>query len=114
MLAAGVKFRKAPNHTCGKYGKLHTIKMPKVNPTDWFEVTIQRGGVYQGDKLTRVKLQAQEIKGIKIPQGFELLVPYQACLLITSEFSSRPKLSVKGWKINEVLRTLYIDQLRNG
>lgn len=115
MLANGVKFRRAPKHTCGKYGTLHTMKMPKVNdPNEWYNVIVQRGGIYEGDKLTRVKLQAQEIQGIKIPKGFELLVPSKACLGVGNTHSTRPNLYVKGWKINEVLRTLYIDQLRNG
>lgn len=114
MIKAGVKFRIAPKHTCGKYGKLHTMKMPKVDPNDWIELIIQRGGIYEGDKLTRVKLQSQEIQGMKIPQGFELLVPASGCLGVSNGNSSRPHLYVKGWKINEVLRTLYIDKLRNG
>lgn len=111
--ARGGKSRIAMKHTCGKEPRLNTFKLPKFELQQWVEFVIQRTEIQQGEKVTSVKLQAQEIEGIKIPQGFYLVIPSSQCLL-TEEFSSRPKLNVRGWKANEVLKTIVMEGLRNG
>lgn len=114
MLESGVKFRKSPKHTCGKFGSLHAIKIPKVNPDHLHDVLIFRTGMIESKNALLVRCQKQIIDGVSIPSGFEIWVPNANTASVSRSFSSRPIIHVIGWKLNEVLRTLYIDQLRNG
>lgn len=113
MLAQGVKFRKAPKHTCEK-GQPQKIRIPKVDPTKVYDIVIQRGQIVETEKAMRVRLQKQVIAGLTIPEGFEAWLPGEGVSLINGQSSSRPIVTIKGWKVNEILRTVYLDKLRNG
>lgn len=113
MIAAGVKFRKDPRHTCDELRRI-TFKLPKLDHDKWVEVVIQRGGYVDTGKATHVRCQPQEIEGVAIPQGFEIWVPFGSILGPHRSHSTRPGVYIKGWKINEVLKTIVMEGLRNG
>jgi len=114
MLDHGVKFRVAPKHTCGKTPAAppsRTFKVPYVDPSELFDLDIYRTGVIDTRKAMRVRLRKQVFNGIEIPDKTEVWCP-GGCV-ITGEFSSRPKASIRGAQINPILRTVVIDQLRS-
>lgn len=90
------------------------MKIPKVNPDHLVDVIVQRTGMIETKKALLVRCVKQEIEGVTIPNGYEIWIPDQGITSVRNGFSSRPFVRVPGWKMNQILRTLYIDQLRNG
>lgn len=86
------------------------IRIPKVTKATW--LTIQRGQIVETKKAMKVRFQKQTIEGVTIPQGFEQWLPGECIETIRSQFSSSPSVLVEAWKVNEILRTLYIDTLK--
>jgi len=111
MLAAGVKFRKAPPHTCDQHN--HKIRIPKFNDNDLIDVYIQRTGMIETKGALLVRCVKQEIEGITIPRGYEIWIPGGCLLSVQRQYSSSPFVHVSGWKMNQILRTMVIDKLRN-
>lgn len=119
MLARGVKFRKAPSHTCGltPVSLKKTIKFPKWIPTEKstaYKLIIQRGRIVETKNALRVRAQKQVVAGITIPNGFEIWVPNAQIESIIGDSSSVPYVFLDEWKINEVLKTIFMEGLRNG
>lgn len=120
MLEQGVKFRIAPKHTCGKDPKAIPLKtakiisIPKVDPDKVYDLRIQRTGIVETGKALRVRCVKQEVEGVTIPRGYEVWLPYECGEGIIKGFSSEPVVHVWGWKMNQILRTLYLEGLRNG
>ena len=112
MLKQGVKFRVAPKHTCGQY-PASIIKIPKVDPAKSFEILINRTGIIETPKALVVTCKKQIIEGVTIPSGYEIIVPNATLLSVDFGFSSSPRIDIPGWKLNAILRTLYLDSLRN-
>lgn len=104
--------------TCDSCRKIsgHTsrIKIPKVNPDKLITVFVYRTGMIETKNALMVRCQKQTIEGINIPAGYEIWLPGQGTPCVYNSFSSRPFVHVPGWKVNEILRTFYIDNLRNG
>lgn len=114
MLSRGVKFRIAPKHTCGKFPvDVNRIKIPKCDPKKTYHLIIQRGGIEESNKAYKVLCQKQVIEGVTIPQGYEVWIPSSGST-ISHEYSSRPMIFIPDWKLNDILRKLYLDELRNG
>lgn len=112
MINAGVKTRKALTHTCGRPKRSIPKKfsIPKVDESNLFNLVIQRGNIVQTDNAIKVYLAAQEFEGVKIPRGFEVWAPNKDAF-ITKEYSAFPQIVLRGWKVNEILRTLVIRNL---
>lgn len=110
MIAAGVKFRKSPTHTCD-LATPKIVKFPKVDPNELFDVLIQKGGIIDTGKAYRLRCRAQIIEGIKIPNGHEFWTP--TCV-ITKQFAANPVAHIKGHIINDMLRFLVMEGLRRG
>lgn len=109
-----VSFIRWYNSQNKKGGRLNTMRLPKVNPVHLIDVIVQRTGMIETKNALLVRCVKQVIEGITIPQGYEIWLPNQCAESIKNRFSSRPIAYVPGWKINEILRTFYIDQLRDG
>lgn len=113
--AAGGKSRIAMKHTCGKEPSVkRRMAIPRVDPEKAYDIFIYRTGMIETKNALLVRCKKQEIEGITIPRGYEIWVPSAGETSVRNGFSSNPYIHIAGWKINEVLRTLYIDQLRNG
>jgi DNA replicative helicase MCM subunit Mcm2 (Cdc46/Mcm family) len=112
MIAAGVKFRKSPTHTCN-LGNPKSIRFPKVDPEKHFRINVQRTGIEQSPNAIRVRCIKQEIKGIIIPNGFEIWMP-GSILSVMNQYSRNTYVLLPGWKLNEVLKFLVMEGLRNG
>lgn len=110
MIAAGVKFRKAPEHTCDRL-KPKTVKFPKLNHNDLYSIRIQRGGYEVTPKAIKVKCAKQEIEGVEIPRGFEI---YIAGGFIHHEFEASPVAEIYGWQLEQILKMLVMEGLRRG
>lgn len=89
------------------------MRIPKSNPKKTYKLVIQRGGIEETAKAYKVICQKQEIEGVTIPQGFEVWIPNSGSFL-DHTFSSRPMIDIPNWKLDEILRKLYLDGLRNG
>ena len=117
MLEQGVKFRIAPKHTCGKNPKeipfKKSIKIPRVDPDKVYDLKIQRTGIVERPKALMIRCVKQEIEGVTIPRGYEVWLPNEGINSVLKGFSSEPIVHVWGWKLNEILRTLYMEGLRN-
>lgn len=113
MIAAGVKFRKAPTHTCNKF-KPKTFKLPKLDPEELFLIKIQRGQIVETKGAMRVRCCKQELEGVIIPNGFEIWIPGGTTSSIKKSFSSSPEVLIPGWKLNGILKLIVMEGLRNG
>lgn len=113
MIAAGVKFRKAPTHTCDKL-KPKAFRLPKLNPTEQYAVKIQRGQIVETKGAMRVRCCKQEIEGVQIPNGFEIWIPGANTACISRSFSLTPQILIPGWKLNGILKMIVMEGLRNG
>ena len=91
---------------------MQKINIPKVDPKKVYKLIIQRGGLVESKNALRVRLQRQTVAGLLIPEGFEMWAPGQALSSINGQSSHSPTVMVEGWKVNEVLRTIFIDELR--
>ena len=104
--------------TCSDCKAIHKkhrpVRIPKVNPDHLIDIIIQRGGMIETRNALLVRCIKQDIEGLTIPNGYEIWLPNQSAATINNGFSSRPIAHVPGWKVNEILRTLFIDKLRNG
>lgn len=92
---------------------MKTIHIPRVNPNTNFTVTILRSGIVETEKALKVRLAKQEIAGVTIPNGFEIWIPESSVLAIDAAHSNSPTVWVPGWKLNKVLKYIYIEGLRN-
>lgn len=100
--------------SCRKISHSNRIKIPKVNPDYLIDVFVYRTGMIETKNALLVRCQKQTIEGVEIPAGYEIWLPGIGTSSVHNSFSSRPFVHVPGWKINEILRTFYIDRLRNG
>lgn len=112
--ARGGKSRIAMKHTCGKEPQVKSFKLPKVKPDGLFEVVVQRTGMIETKNALIVHCQKQVIEGVTIPQGFEICLPNQNEGCIKNSYSSRPIALVDGWKLNQILKLIVMEGLRNG
>ena len=90
---------------------MKAIRIPRVDENRSFRFVIQKKGYEETKGATKVRFIKQDFMGLTIPNGLEMWVPNTA-ILILSPFSSEPIAAIQGWKVNEILRTLYIDKLK--
>ncbi len=89
-----------------------SFKIPRLKPDDLFEVEIYRTGVIETrNGATLIKCKKQVIEGVTIPRGFEF---WNSEGYIHNEFSANPTFMCRGWKLNEVLKHIVMEGLRNG
>lgn len=89
-----------------------SIKIPKVNPDELHEVQIFRtGNILTKNGATLIRCKKQVIEGVTIPSGFEF---WNREGYIDKEFSANPVFYVRGHKLNEILRFIVMEGLRNG
>lgn len=89
-----------------------SIKIPKVNPTDLIEIQIYKTGIIETKNgATLIRCKKQVIEGVTIPRGFEF---WNREGYIDREFTANPVFLVRGEKLNEILRFLVMEGLRNG
>lgn len=89
-----------------------SIKIPKVNSDDLYDLKIYRTGIIQTKKgATLIRLKGQIIEGVQIPRGLELW-SYRG--YIDKEFTANPIYKIGGNELNNLLRHLVMEGLRNG
>jgi hypothetical protein len=111
MIKAGVKFRKAPIHTCDKLSP-KTVRFPKIAEGKHVVLRIQKTGIVETRNALKVRCQKQVIEGVTIPNGYEIWIPQGCVDMVRNPFSNIPTVGVDAWKINEVLRFLVMEELR--
>jgi hypothetical protein len=79
-----------------------------------YDLKIQRGKIIETKKALKVRCVKQEIEGVIIPQGFEVWLPNESIEGLVNGFSMTPIAQVWGWKLNQVLKFLFMEELRNG
>jgi hypothetical protein len=89
------------------------INIPTVNPDSWYDVKIMASKCNPLDKSMKVHCKAQTWEGLRVFSKFEFYVPNGSWELPMSP-NIHSIIKIKGWKINEMLRTLYLNDLRNG
>ncbi len=90
-----------------------TIKIPKVTD-EWTEVAINRTGIIvTKNGGQKIQLKKQTIKGVVIPQGFEVWGNFNH-LIIPELDTTRKEItaSISRDKMNEILKTLFIRKLK--
>jgi len=92
--------------------QLTKIKIPKVAVDGLFCFKIHRGGYVQTEKAIKVILHKQMFEGVQIPNGLEIWIPIGDAF-VDKEFAAQPEVKIRGWKVNEFIRMLYMDSLRN-
>lgn len=76
-------------------------------------VKIQRQGIVETKGAMKVLCKKQEIEGITIPSGFEIWLPGQNIESVKKSFSHIAEIDVPDWKMNEILKMLYLNQIRD-
>lgn len=87
--------------------------LPKVDPQGLFAFKIHRTGIIETRKAFKVILNKQIFEGVVIPNGIEIWIPNNAGY-IDKQFSSEPEVQIRGWKVNEFIKMLVMEGLRNG
>ena len=88
-----------------------TFKIPRLKEDDLYEVQIYRTGIIETKKgATLIRLKKQVIEGVTIPKGTEIW-SYHG--YIDKEFTANPVYKMQGRKLNELLKYLVMEGLRN-
>lgn len=88
------------------------IKIPKFADVEKYDLlTVQyiKRGTRQVRNAMEIVLDKQTILGIEIPKGTKVYVPIRSCIVGTIH---QDKAHIHKWKINELLRTIIIDNLK--
>lgn len=85
------------------------IKIPTVNKDEFITLLHQGHRFIKLRDSAKVRLKKQAVAGVTIPEGFETYIP-----LWSYQGETNRVIKVKGWKVNEILRTLYLQGLRDG
>ena len=92
---------------------MQTIKIPKVDPDQWHVIQCYQGKTINSLFYKKVYLRPQIIAGLKIPKDSVIQVKER----LHDTFIRIDKLlnvvSVIGDKLNELLRYVYLESLRN-
>jgi len=88
---------------------MQKIKIPKFEKNEDVKVYVRKWSQKKVGNALMIYCLRQTIKGIDIPSGFKIYIPWNSFGGIFERSSNY--LYIKGWKMNEVIRTLVIQKL---
>lgn len=91
---------------------MRSIRIPKVDPDKYYNLKIYKGGLNQTNYITFFKLKEQVVDGLTLPKNLQCSAFNNQVIFYL--IGPNPTVDIIGEKLNEILKTVWIDCVRNG